>query len=78
MRETRKLDEEQRGADETLEACQNLIDFGPEGWVPAERYEEAMARSKQLKEDTLAAAESEEERTRIEAHWPLDDMDEEK
>jgi hypothetical protein len=56
VRETMKLDEEQRGADETLEACQNMIGFGPEGWVPTEHYEEAMTRSKQLKEDALAAA----------------------
>ena len=33
--------------------------------MPTEHYEEAMARSKKLKEDALAA------------HWALDDMDEE-
>ena len=37
--------------------------------MPAEHYEEAMARSKKLKEDGLAAAQ-------IAAHWPLDDMEE--
>jgi hypothetical protein len=78
VRETVKLDEVQRGADETLEACRNIIGFGPEGWVPAEHYEEAMTRSKQMKGDTLAAAMSAEERAEIEEHWPLDDMDEEK
>jgi len=36
-----------------------------------------MARSKKLKEDGLAAAESEEERPQVAAHWPFDDMDEE-
>ena len=75
-----KLDAEQREADESLEACQNLIGSGPGGWVPAEYYEEAMARCKKLKEGALAAAaaaESEEERDQIAAHWPLDDMDEE-
>jgi len=44
--------------------------------VPAEHYEEAMARSKKLKEDGLAAAESVEERAQIAAHWPLDYMEE--
>lgn len=34
VRETRKLDAEQREADENLEACGNIIGFGPEGWVP--------------------------------------------
>ena len=62
VRKTKKLDEDQRGADETLEACQNMIHFRPEGWVPAKRYEEAARRRKQLKMDALAAARSEEER----------------
>jgi hypothetical protein len=45
--------------------------------VPTEHYEEAMTRSKQLKEDALAAL-SAEERDEIAAHWPSDDIDEEK
>ena len=36
-----------------------------------------MALSKKLKEDALAAVESEEEWAQIAAHWPFDDMDEE-
>jgi hypothetical protein len=35
-----------------------------------------MARSKQLKEDGLAGAESEADRAQVSAHWPFDDMDE--
>ncbi|KAM5540228.1 hypothetical protein V8D89_006047 [Ganoderma adspersum] len=78
VRATEALEEVQRGADESMEACQNMVGFGPEGWVPAEHYEEAMRICKQVKEDTLARARSEEERAEIVAHWPLDDMDEEK
>jgi hypothetical protein len=37
-----------------------------------------MMHNKQLKEEVLAAAESAEERAEIAAHWPFDDMDEEK
>jgi hypothetical protein len=48
-----------------------------EGWVPTEHYEEAMARSKQLKEDAFAEG-PDEERVEIAAHWILDDVDEEK
>ena len=77
VHETMKLDAEQKGADASLEACRDVIGFGPEGWVPAEHYEEAMAVSKKLKEDGLAGVESEEERAQIAAHWPFDDMDEE-
>ena len=72
-----KLDAEQKEADEYLEAFQNVIGFGAEGWVPAERYEEAMALCKEMKEAGLAAAESEEERAQVSAHWPLNDIDEE-
>ena len=75
--ETMKLDAEQTEADDILESCRNVINFGPEGWVPVEHYEQAMAISKKLKEDALAAAESEEEKAQAAAHWPFDDMDEE-
>ena len=85
IRETLCLDAEQREVEETLEMCQDVIGHGPEGWVPVEHYEEAMACSRKLKEDALAKAEleaeleaeSEEERVLIAAHWPFDDMDEE-
>lgn len=77
VRETMKLGAEQREADECLEVCRVVIGSGPEGWMPAEHYGEAMALSKKLKENGLAAAESEEERAQIAAHWLLDDMDEE-
>ncbi|KAH9942760.1 protein kinase subdomain-containing protein PKL CAK Fmp29 [Amylocystis lapponica] len=77
VRETRELDKEQREADASLEACRDVIGHGPEGWVPVEYYEEAMARSKKLKQDGLAAAESEAERAQVEAHWPFNDMVEE-
>ncbi|KAL5499239.1 hypothetical protein ACEPAH_1757 [Sanghuangporus vaninii] len=76
VRRTMELDKVLRGADETLEACQKIIGFGPEGWVPTEHYEEAVAFSKRLKESALAAAESDKERAEIAAHWPWDDMDE--
>ncbi|KAF8869729.1 protein kinase subdomain-containing protein PKL/CAK/Fmp29 [Mucidula mucida] len=75
--ETMKLDAEQKEADEALEACRDVIGFhGPEGWVPAEYYEEAMTRSRKIREDGLPAAESEVERVQVAAHWPFDDMDE--
>ncbi|KXN93098.1 hypothetical protein AN958_00022 [Leucoagaricus sp. SymC.cos] len=70
-----ELDKVQREADETLEGIQRIIGFGPDGWVPTEHYEEAAAHSKQLKESTLAAAESDKVRAEIAAHWPWDDMD---
>ncbi|KAG6840035.1 hypothetical protein C0991_009463, partial [Blastosporella zonata] len=76
--ETMELDEVQRGADDALEVCENVIDLGPEGWVPTQHYEEAMAFGKQMKTDALSAATSAEELDDIMGHWPLDHMDEEK
>lgn len=64
VRETMKLDEEQRRADAG-------------GWVPSQHYEKAMAHSKQMKADALALATSTEELAEIVGQWPLDDMDEE-
>ncbi|KAF8999017.1 protein kinase subdomain-containing protein PKL/CAK/Fmp29 [Hymenopellis radicata] len=46
VRETMKLDEVQRGADEALEGLRNVVgSFGPEDWVSSKNYEEAMTRS---------------------------------
>ncbi|KAK0482281.1 protein kinase subdomain-containing protein PKL CAK Fmp29, partial [Armillaria novae-zelandiae] len=77
VRETMELDAAQREADGYLEACRDKIGVGPEDWVPAEHYEEVMARSKKLKELGLAAIEDKEEQARVAAHWPFDDMEEE-
>ncbi|KAF8136009.1 hypothetical protein K438DRAFT_1882113 [Mycena galopus ATCC 62051] len=73
VRETMELDVTKRKADETLEVIQDAIGFG---WVPAERYEEVLARTKQLKKDALTAVELEEELAQVAAHWLWDDMDE--
>ena len=43
----------------------------------ADRYEKAVAFSKQIKEEALAEAMSESEQVEITEHWPWDDMDEE-
>ena len=78
VRETMELEAALRDADESLQRGQNIVGFGSEGWVPNDHYERAMARSKKLKEDILAETRSAEERAEVEAHWPFDDMDEEK
>ncbi|KAG6810427.1 hypothetical protein H0H92_011922 [Tricholoma furcatifolium] len=78
VRETMELDKEQAGADRDFEVLQGFFGLGSEGWVPTtERYEEAVALSKQFLEEELAEAISESERVEIAEHWPWDDMDEE-
>ena len=76
-RKAMELNEVQIKADETLEACWDIIGgYGPEGWVPAERYEVAVERGKQMRAQALAQVSSDEERAEVLAHWPFDDMDE--
>lgn len=72
-----RLNSAQIEADEELEACREVIGVGPEGWVPTDHYEEAKQRESKLKADSLAAAESEEERATAVEHWIFDDFDEE-
>ena len=77
-RKTMELNEEQRKADNAFEVLQDMLGLGPEGWVPAQDYEGAVAICKQMKEQGLMQIESEKERADILGHWPWDDMDEEK
>ncbi|KAL5523379.1 hypothetical protein ACEPAF_1646 [Sanghuangporus sanghuang] len=76
VRETTKLNEVQGKADKAFEVWQNMLGLGPEGWVPTQHYEEAVALCKQMKEEALTEVTSEEDRAEIMAHWPWDDMDE--
>ncbi|KAF8999015.1 protein kinase subdomain-containing protein PKL/CAK/Fmp29 [Hymenopellis radicata] len=78
VRETMKMDEYQSSRDEALGRCLNIIGCGEQGWVSTEDYEEAMTTNKKMKEYVFATARSEEERAEIAAHWPFDDIDEEK
>ncbi|KAF9804662.1 hypothetical protein IEO21_09299 [Rhodonia placenta] len=75
-RGTRKLNELQEKSDGAFEVWQNIFGLQPDGWVPAQDYEEAVALCTQAKEEALAEATSEEERAEIMAHWPWDDMGE--
>ncbi|KAF9819586.1 hypothetical protein IEO21_02050 [Rhodonia placenta] len=76
VRETRKLNELQEKTDRAFEVWQNIFGLGPDGWVPTQHYEEAVALCKQAKEEAVTEATSQEERAEIMAHWPWDDMDE--
>ncbi|KAJ6489675.1 protein kinase subdomain-containing protein PKL/CAK/Fmp29 [Mycena vitilis] len=80
VRNTMKLDEELKERDGDLEVLENLIGFGDEGWVTAERYERAVAVTKECQQFLLAKVMAEstaEEADIILSSWPLEDMDEE-
>ena len=78
LRETTALNEELSTADRGFEILQSTCNVAEEGWVLAEDYENAVEFLKEIKEEGLVEAESEEERGEIMAHWPWDDMDETK
>ncbi|KAI0048823.1 hypothetical protein FA95DRAFT_1490296, partial [Auriscalpium vulgare] len=78
VRETKKLDEVQNKADQLQETFQAMTGYGPEGWVPTERYELVLTLCKQLKDHALSSDLSAEEWAEVAAHWPFDNMDEEK
>lgn len=78
VRETMALDEAQRKGDQLLEMWQNMLSVGEEGWVPVQHYDEVLANCKQTKENVMAEVTEEEGRAELMAHWPWDDMDEEK
>lgn len=61
-------------ADDQLRACREAIGVGYEGWVPTEHYEDARRCERKLKADALEAAETDEERKRIQEHWIFDDF----
>ncbi|KXG47261.1 Aminoglycoside phosphotransferase [Penicillium griseofulvum] len=77
LTECLRLEKTQSEADEQLQACQEVIGVGPEGWVPLADYDEAKRREKNLKRDALDAAETPEEKTRIQDNWIFDDFSEE-
>ena len=74
---TLDLDAKQREMDELQEVCSCLISSRPDGLVPIEHYEEAIARSRELKKDGLKSVVTEEEMANIKAHWPFDNMNKE-
>lgn len=78
INETMKLDAKRELMDADLEWCERIFGLRMGSWVRTDRYEEVLARAKHLKKDMLSAAEFEEERAQIAAHWFLDDMDESK
>ncbi|RPD68468.1 protein kinase subdomain-containing protein PKL CAK Fmp29 [Lentinus tigrinus ALCF2SS1-7] len=77
-RETMKLIALQEEAEDLLKVARDMIGtVGSEDWVPAEYYEEAVARNKKFKEVALSMIEDDEERAQNAANWPFDDRDEE-
>ncbi|RAK95537.1 phosphotransferase family protein [Aspergillus ibericus CBS 121593] len=66
----------QEEVDLQLKQIRNVIGIGVDGWTPAEDYEAACARARQMKVDGLASLDTDHEREMTNRHWPFDDHNE--
>lgn len=76
VRECLELNVAQGEADEQLQECLDIVGVASEGWTPVASYDRAKARAEKFKMEAFQAAESGEERRRLEENWIFDDFDE--
>lgn len=67
---------EQENIDRQMGILRDAIGIGSDGWVPHDRYDDAVAQATAVKEDALRDADDEAERGMILRHWPFEDHDE--
>lgn len=77
LRRTEELNEKVQLADENVKALQVGFGYGSDTWMPKERYDEVKDITDQLKRKVMVSiSEDRELKTKAEANWFLDDMDE--
>ena len=76
VRRTKEFSERLQLSDENFKGCQAMIGFGTETWVSNEHYEKAKALAELLKLEVLTRIAVGEERDMAQAHWFLDDTEE--
>ncbi|KAJ5928217.1 hypothetical protein N7466_007173 [Penicillium verhagenii] len=72
-----RMEQEQSEADEQLQAAQEVIGVGSEGWVPVGQYDHARGCERKLKAAALEVAETDEDKAIVQANWIFDDFSEE-
>jgi len=70
------VDEKQKEVDVGMQQLRDYIGINIEGWTSREAFAEAKARAKDLKQQLLEDAETEEDRTEINTLWPFQDHEE--
>ncbi|KAJ8489113.1 hypothetical protein ONZ51_g3133 [Trametes cubensis] len=73
---TKAFSERLQLSDENYAGCQAIIGFETETWVPNEHYERAKALAELLKLNLLQRISAADVRDKAQAHWFLDDMNE--
>lgn len=67
------FDEKQKEADAEMETLREYFTTNMDGWVSSDVYDQAKSRVADMREKTLEAADTEEERKVIEENWPFQD-----
>ncbi|KAF1348371.1 kinase-like protein [Lizonia empirigonia] len=71
------LDDSHRDADGDVEQINELLGIASDGWTLNERFESAMSKSAEIREQALASADDDPWlREMSERHWPFDNYDE--
>lgn len=70
------VDDQQQDSAKMMQTFRNHIGCNVENWVPAEDYEIAMQKARDLKAQVLANAETNAERELIDRDWPFQDYEE--
>lgn len=68
-----KIDERQQEADLQMQTLRDCLAINIDGWVSSELYDQARARMEDVREQCIAAADTEEERREVEENWPFQD-----
>ena len=76
VRDTLALDARQKEADIAMDQMRNFLGVDILGWVPNDEYEAAKGMAREIKARMLEAAETDEDRTGIQNHFPFDNFDE--
>ncbi|KKK25465.1 hypothetical protein AOCH_004383 [Aspergillus ochraceoroseus] len=74
--DTLELDARQKEADIAMEQMRNVLGVDILGWVPNDEYEATKAMAREIKAKMLEAAETDDDVTGVQNHFPFDDFDE--
>jgi hypothetical protein len=76
VKECLYIDEEQKDVDSQMQKLRGFIGINIDGWMPADHYGEAKEREQSIKQQTLEAAETDDERSEVMELWPFQDHEE--
>ncbi|OJD22272.1 hypothetical protein ACJ73_06381 [Blastomyces percursus] len=70
------IDAKQKNADAQMQQLRDFFGVNIDGWVPAELYDQARDKERNIKHQMLEAVETDKERRELEENWPFQDHEE--